>query len=223
MSDVIVAFVGLNPNLEGEEMRVNVPGFAGGDRTDLNLPEPQEKLLEAAYATGKPVVVVLCSGSAVALNSAKAKAAAILAQWYNGEETGTAIAETLSGANNPSGRLPVTFYKSVNDLPPFDDYNMNGRTYRYFKGEPLWPFGAGLSYSHFIYGPVRSLGDRIAVQVKNVSTVEGDQVVQLYLSRPAKDAPIKELIGFQRVHLKPSQSTDVRFPAPAQKGKLSVQ
>jgi beta-glucosidase len=220
--DVIVAFVGLNPNLEGEEMRVNVPGFAGGDRTDLNLPEPQEKLLEAAYETHKPVVVVLCSGSAVAINSAKEKAAAALASWYNGEEAGTAIAETLSGVNNPSGRLPVTFYKSVSDLPAFDDYSMNGRTYRYFKGEPLWPFGFGLSYSRFEYGPVRTMGSTVAVQVKNVSTVEGDQVVQLYLARTDKDAPIKELVGFQRVHLKPSQSTDVRFPAPAGKGKLSV-
>jgi beta-glucosidase len=222
-ADVIVAFVGLNPNLEGEEMRVNVPGFSGGDRTDLNLPEPQEKLLEAAYATGKPVVVVLCSGSAVALSSAKQKAAAVLASWYNGEEAGTAIAETLSGANNPSGRLPVTFYKSADDLPPFDDYNMNGRTYRYFKGEPLWSFGAGLSYSKFSYGPVRTSGNSVTVQVKNTSTVEGDQVVQLYLSRTDKDTPIKELFGFQRVHLKPSQSIDVRFPAPTQKGKLSVQ
>jgi beta-glucosidase len=222
-SDVIVAFVGLNPNLEGEEMRVNVPGFSGGDRTDLNLPEPQERLLQAAYASGKSVVVVLSSGSAVALNSANDKAAAILAEWYNGEETGTAIAETLSGANNPSGRLPVTFYKSADDLPPFDNYSMDGRTYRYFKGQPLWSFGAGLSYSRFVYGPVRTLGDKIGVQVKNVSGLEGDQVVQLYLTRTGKDAPIKELVGFQRVHLKPSESTDVRFSAPSQKGKFTVQ
>jgi beta-glucosidase len=214
LADTIVAFVGLNPNLEGEEMRVSVPGFSGGDRTDLNLPEPQEKLLEAAYATGKPVIVVLCSGSAVAINSAKGKAAAILASWYNGEETGTAIAETLSGANNPSGRLPVTFYKSVNDLPPFDDYSMDGRTYRYFKGEPLWPFGFGLSYSRFERGPVRTSGNNVTVQVKNVSSVEGEDVVQLY-SEGA-------LVGFQRVHLKPSQQADVRFPAPARKGKLTV-
>jgi beta-glucosidase len=218
--DVIVAFIGLNPNLEGEEMRVNVPGFSGGDRTDLNLPEPQEKLLEAAYASGKPVIVVLTSGSAVALKSAKDRAAAVLAEWYNGEEAGTAIAQTLSGANNPSGRLPVTFYKDVADLPPFDDYSMDGRTYRYFKGEPLWPFGFGLSYSHLVYGPVRTLGDKVGVQVKNVSNVEGDQVVQLYLSRAGVN---KELVAFQRIHLKPNQSTDVRFALPAQKGRLSVQ
>jgi beta-glucosidase len=222
-SDVVVAFVGLNPNLEGEEMRVNVPGFAGGDRTDLNLPEPQEKLLEAAYASGRPVIVVLTSGSAVAIKSAKERAAAMLAAWYNGEEAGTAIADTLAGINNPSGRLPVTFYQSANDLPPFEDYSMTGRTYRYFKGEPLWSFGAGLSYSTFTYGPVRTTGNAVTVQVKNASTVEGDQVVQLYLTRSGADAPIKELVGFQRVHLKPNQSTDVRFPAPAQKGKFTVQ
>jgi beta-glucosidase len=222
-ADVVVAFVGLNPNLEGEEMRVNVPGFAGGDRTDLNLPEPQEKLLDAAFATGKPVIVVLTSGSAVAIKSAKDRAAAVLATWYNGEEAGTAIADTLAGINNPSGRLPVTFYQSVSDLPPFDNYSMDGRTYRYFKGEPLWPFGAGLSYSKFVYGPVRTIGTTIGVQVKNVSLVEGDQVVQLYLTRTGQDAPIRELVGFRRIHLKPNQSTDVRFPAPAQKGKLTVQ
>ncbi|HJZ95261.1 MAG TPA: glycoside hydrolase family 3 C-terminal domain-containing protein, partial [Candidatus Solibacter sp.] len=222
-ADVIVAFIGLNPNLEGEEMNVQVPGFSGGDRTDLKLPDPQERLLEAAYATGKPVVVVLTSGSAVALASAKEHAAAVLAEWYNGEEAGTAIADTIAGVNNPSGRLPVTFYKSVSDLPAFDEYSMAGRTYRYFKGEPLWSFGAGVSYSKFVYGPVRTLGNTIGVQVKNVSITEGDQVVQLYVSRPGADSPIRELIGFRRVHLKPSQSTEVRFPAPALKGKLSVQ
>jgi beta-glucosidase len=222
-ADVIVAFIGLNPNLEGEEMNVQVPGFSGGDRTDLKLPDPQERLLEAAYATGKPVVVVLTSGSAVALASAKEHAAAVLAEWYNGEEAGTAIADTIAGVNNPSGRLPVTFYKSVSDLPAFDEYSMAGRTYRYFKGEPLWSFGAGLSYSKFVYGPVRTLGNTIGVQVKNVSTTEGDQVVQLYVTHPGPDSAIRELSAFRRVHLKPSQSTDVRFPAPLLKGKLSVQ
>jgi len=141
---VTVAFVGLNPNLEGEEMRVNVPGFLGGDRTDLNLPAPQEHLIEAAMATGKPVVVVLTSGSAVAVNYAAEHAAALLEAWYNGEEAGTAIAETLAGVNNPAGRLPVTFYRNVDQLPPFEEYSMQNRTYRYFKGEPLYGFGFGL-------------------------------------------------------------------------------
>src|SRR5580658_3091797 len=148
-ADLAIAFVGLNPNLEGEEMNVNIPGFSGGDRSDLNLPAQQEKLIEAAIATGKPVVVVLTSGSALAANYAAEHAAALLEAWYNGEEAGTAIAETLAGVNNPAGRLPVTFYKSVDQLPAFEDYSMQGRTYKYFKGDPLYPFGFGLSYSSF--------------------------------------------------------------------------
>ena len=207
-SDVTVAFVGLNPKLEGEEMRVKIPGFAGGDRTDLNLPEPQERLLTALFATGKPVVVVLTSGSAVAINSAKDRAAAVLAAWYNGEEAGTAIAETLAGVNNPSGRLPVTFYKSVDQLPPFEDYSMNGRTYRYFQGEPLWAFGYGLSYSKFDYAAPRVRGKTVTVRVKNASSREGDEVVQLYLRSPEP-----QLVGFQRVHLKAGESREVQFPA----------
>jgi len=131
--------------------RVDIPGFLGGDRTSLDLPEPQETLVKATIATGKPVVVVLTSGSALAANVAAERAAAVLAAWYGGEEAGTAIAETLAGANNPAGRLPVTFYKSVEQLPAFTDYAMKGRTYRYFKGEPLYPFGFGLSYSSFAY------------------------------------------------------------------------
>ena len=147
-SDVAIVFVGLSSELEGEEMRgVNIPGFLGGDRTSLDLPEPQETLVKTVIATGKPVVVVLTSGSAVALNSAAERASAVLAAWYGGEEAGTAIAETLAGVNNPAGRLPVTFYKSVEQLPAFTDYAMKGRTYRYFTGEPLYPFGFGLSYS----------------------------------------------------------------------------
>jgi len=207
-SDVTVAFVGLNPKLEGEEMRVKIPGFAGGDRTDLNLPAPQERLLDAAFATGKPVIVVLTSGSAVAINSARERAAAVLTEWYNGEEAGTAIAETLAGLNNPSGRLPVTFYKSVDQLPPFEDYSMNGRTYRYFEGEPLWPFGYGLSYSKFEYTAPRVRGKSVAVRVKNASSREGDAVVQLYLRSPEP-----QLVGFQRVHLKAGESREVQFPA----------
>ena len=147
-SDVAIVFVGLSSELEGEEMRrVNIPGFKGGDRTSLDLPEPQENLVKAVIATGKPVIVVLTSGSAIAANFAAEHAAALVAAWYGGEEAGTAIAETLAGVNNPAGRLPVTFYKSVDQLPAFTDYAMKGRTYRYFEGEPLYPFGFGLSYS----------------------------------------------------------------------------
>lgn len=212
-SDVAVAFVGLNPNLEGEEMKVSVPGFAGGDRTNIELPESQERLLQAIVGTGKPVVVVLTSGSALGVTFAAEKAAAVLQLWYGGEEAGTAIAETLSGANNPAGRLPVTFYRNVSQLPPFDDYSMNGRTYRYFKGEPLWGFGWGLSYSKFAYSELRTRrlakSGRVTVRVKNTSDRAGDEVVQLYVSG-ARDS-IRDLRGFRRIHFKAGETRRVEF------------
>ena len=216
-SDVAIVFVGLSSELEGEEMRgVNMPGFLGGDRTSLDLPAPQEKLVEAMIATGKPVVVVLTSGSAVALNFAAQHASAVLAAWYGGEEAGNAIAETLAGVNNPAGRLPVTFYKSLDQLPPFTDYDMKGRTYRYFKGDPLYPFGFGLSYSSFAYSDLHakrtSKGADISVTVKNTSAREGDEVVQLYVGGGAgDDAPRRSLRGFQRIHLRANESRQVRF------------
>ena len=215
-SDIALAFVGLNPNLEGEEMQVNVPGFQGGDRTDLKLPAPQERLIEAAIATGKPVVVVLTSGSALAANYESEHAAAVLAAWYGGEEAGTAIAETLAGVNNPAGRLPVTFYKSAEQLPPFDEYSMKGRTYRYFTGDPLYGFGFGLSYANFQYSRMRAqrttAGARVSVRVKNDSGREGDEVVQLYVSGGgAPGDPIRTLRGFQRVHLRAGETRDVEF------------
>ncbi len=215
-----VAFIGLNPNLEGEEMQVNVPGFQGGDRTDLKIPEPQERLIEAAIATGKPVVVVITSGSALAATYAADHAAAVLASWYGGEEAGTAIAETLAGVNNPAGRLPVTFYKDAGQLPPFDEYSMKGRTYRYFTGEPLYGFGFGLSYANFQYSGVHAqrtkAGARVSVRVKNNSTREGDEVVQLYVTGGgATDDPIRTLRGFQRVHLRAGETRDVEFALAA--------
>ena len=146
-ADVVVAAVGITSRLEGEEMPVDEPGFLGGDRTDLEMPEPEEDLVRAVTATGKPLVVVLMNGSALAVNWEKAHANAILDAWYSGEEGGAAIAETLSGKNDPAGRLPVTFYQDVEQLPSFEDYSMKGRTYRYFTGQPLWPFGYGLSYT----------------------------------------------------------------------------
>ncbi len=226
-SDVAVVFAGLNPNLEGEEMRVNIPGFAGGDRTNLELPETQEKLIEAAVTTGKPVIVVLTSGSALSANFAAQRAAAVLELWYGGEEAGTAIAETLSGANNPAGRLPVTFYKSVDQLPPFDSYNMDGRTYRYFKGDALWGFGYGLSYSKFGYSGLKAArrGDSgsVSVRVKNDSARDGDEVAQVYLSWTGADAPIRKLAGFRRVHLKAGESREVQFEVvDLPKGKVQV-
>jgi len=226
-SDVAIVCVGLNPRLEGEEMRVSIPGFAGGDRTDLKLPEPQEKLVEAAMATGKPVIVVLTSGSALAANYAAEHAGAVLELWYGGEEAGTALAETLSGANNPAGRLPVTFYRGVEQLPAFDNYSMEGRTYRYFKGEALYPFGFGLTYSKFVYSGLRTKrsgkGGSVSVRVKNDSAVEGDEVVQLYIAG-AGDS-IRDLRGFERVHLKPGETREVSFTVeelPKQKVQVTV-
>ena len=150
-ADVVIAVLGISSELEGEEMQVSEPGFKGGDRTSLDLPKPEEDLLEAVAATGKPVVLVLTNGSALAVNWAQEHVNAILEAWYPGEEGGTAVAETLSGKNNPAGRLPVTFYTGVDQLPPFEDYAMKGRTYRYFDGKPLYPFGYGLSYTTFSY------------------------------------------------------------------------
>jgi len=216
-SDVAIVFVGLNSELEGEEMRgLSIPGFLGGDRTSLDLPEPQEKLVKAVIATGKPVVVVLTSGSAISANYAAEHASALLAAWYGGEEAGTAIAETLAGASNPAGRLPVTFYKSVDQLPPFTDYAMKGRTYRYFKGEPLYPFGFGLSYSTFEYSGLSAKrtfkGATIHATVKNTSARDGDEVVQLYVRGGAgEESPIRSLRGFQRIHLRAGESRQVNF------------
>jgi beta-glucosidase len=213
-SDVALVFVGLNSTLEGEENpSVKIPGFLGGDRTSIDLPKPQERLIETAISTGKPVVVVLTSGSALAVNYAHKHAAAVLEAWYGGEETGTAIARTLAGANNPSGRLPVTFYRGVNQIPAFTDYAMRGRTYRYFSGEPLYRFGHGLSYSTFRYSHLRTrregTGAEITAMVTNTSKRDGDEVVQLYLAGIGQE--IRNLRGFKRVHLKAGESTIVRF------------
>jgi len=219
-ADVIVACVGLSPELEGEEMPIKLDGFSGGDRTDIVLPAVQEDLLKALIATGKPVVVVLQNGSALAVNYAAEHAAAILEAWYPGEEGGTAIAETLAGDNNPAGRLPVTFYRSLAQLPPFDDYGMKGRTYRYLTDAPLYPFGYGLSYTTFSYGDVKpaassvKAGDSVVIkgEVKNTGNVAGDEVVELYLAQPQnEDSPRIALAGFMRVHLAPKQTTTVEF------------
>ncbi|HWB87449.1 MAG TPA: glycoside hydrolase family 3 C-terminal domain-containing protein [Bryobacteraceae bacterium] len=228
-SDVALVFVGLNPSLEGEEMPVSIPGFSGGDRTDIKLPDVQHQLLDAAIATGKPVVVVLTSGSAVAVDDAAQRAAAVMEAWYDGEETGTAIAQTLDGTNNPAGRLPVTFYRAVDQLPPFDNYSMDGRTYRYFKGDPLYGFGFGLSYSKFEYSRLRARrnakGATVSVRVKNASVRAGDEVVQLYLSGEGTAGAIRELRGFKRIHLVPGATREVQFelgPDDLPKNKVTV-
>jgi beta-glucosidase len=216
-SDVIVAFVGLSPQLEGEEMRIKIPGFDGGDRTSLDLPAPQQKLLESLSATGKPLIVVLQSGSAVALNWANQHAAAILEAWYPGVDGGAAIARTLAGLNNPAGRLPVTFYAGLDGLPAFTDYTLKGRTYRYFTGKPLWGFGYGLSYSTFKYGPVKLSAESLkagepltaTVTVTNTGSLGGDEVVEAYLKTPQADGPIHSLVAFDRISIAPGASKEV--------------
>ena len=218
-ADASVLVLGLSARLEGEEMKVEIPGFRGGDRTDISLPQSQEALLKAVVATGKPVVVVLLSGSALAVNWANDHAPAILQAWYPGGEGGTAIADVLFGDYNPAGRLPVTFYKSVDQLPPFTDYSMQGRTYRYFKGEPLYPFGYGLSYTTFAYSNLRvksvKVGEpaKVVVDVTNAGEREGDEVVQLYLTDVAASAPvpIRTLVGFERISLQPREKRTVTF------------
>jgi beta-glucosidase len=219
-ADLVIAVVGITSDLEGEEMSVQIEGFQGGDRTSLNLPKEEEALLEAVKATGKPLVVVLMNGSALSVNWADKNANAILEAWYSGEEGGTAIADTLVGINNPSGRLPLTFYTDVSELPPFDDYSMVNRTYRYFGGKPLYPFGHGLSYSRFEYSNLKlsaaeiQAGDslRVDADVKNSSQRDGDEVVEVYLTFPkVPGAPLHALRGFTRVHVTAGDTAHVRM------------
>ena len=220
-ADAVVMVLGLSPRLEGEEMNVREPGFLGGDRTEIKLPARQQGLLEAVAATGKPVVLVLMSGSALAVTWANEHVPAIVQAWYPGEEGGTAIAETLFGDYNPAGRLPVTFYKSVDQLPAFENYQMEGRTYRFFKGEPLYPFGHGLSYTRFKYSgltvssPRLTAGQKVVVsaEVENAGSRAGDEVVQLYVTDMAASVrvPIRSLAGVERVHLKPGERRAIKF------------
>lgn len=219
-ADVVVAFVGLSPDVEGEELSIDIPGFDHGDRTDIALPAVQRALLDRVAASGKPLVVVLMSGSAVALDWAQQHAAAILAAWYPGEAGGTALAQVLAGDYGPSGRLPVTFYRATRDLPPYVSYSMQGRTYRYFKGKPLYPFGYGLSYTRFAYAtPVLSTARlqagqalKVATEVRNTGARAGDEVVEVYLTASGVPlAPLRALVAFRRVHLAPGQSRQVEF------------
>jgi beta-glucosidase len=219
-ADVVVAVVGLTSDLEGEEMPVHVEGFSGGDKTTLDLPADQRQLLEKAQALGKPLIVVAMNGSPINLAWAKDKAAAILEAWYPGQSGGLAVADVLAGKANPGGRLPLTFYRSVADLPPFDDYAMAGRTYRYFSGTPVYPFGYGLSYTSFAYAPLTveaasggaERGIRVRTTVRNSGARAGDEVAQLYLNFPDQPgAPRVALRGFQRLSLKPGESRTVTF------------
>jgi beta-glucosidase len=216
-ADAVVFVGGLTGDVEGEEMKVNFPGFAGGDRTDLHLPATQQKLLEALQATGNPVVLVLTTGSAIAVDWAKQKLPAILVAWYPGQRGGSAVADVLFGNTNPSGRLPVTFYKGDEKLPEFDDYSMRNRTYRYFEGEALYPFGHGLSYTQFEYTGLKvdRSGDNITatVNVKNVGKRAGEEVAQLYVRAVSPKGPraLKELRGIQKLALKPGESRQATF------------
>ncbi len=216
-ADVAVVFVGLSPELEGEEMPVHVAGFSGGDRTSIELPKVQQELMEAVAATGKPVVVVLMNGSALAVKWAKEHAAAVLEAWYPGEEGGTAIAATLAGENNPAGRLPITFYAGTDQLPAFDDYSMAKRTYRYFDGTPLWGFGYGMSYTNFKWSGVKlssekvNAGDPVTLDavVANTGKMKGDAVSEVYLKAPGEGTPRHALVGFVREGVAPGKTATV--------------
>ena len=224
-ADAVVLFLGLTARLEGEEMPVQIEGFRGGDRTRIDLPAPQEQLLERIVAVGKPTVLVLLSGSALAVNWAQDHVPAIVEAWYPGQAAGTAIADVLFGDYNPGGRLPVTFYRSVEDLPSFEDYRMAGRTYRFFKGTPLYPFGHGLSYTTFVYKDLRTSADTlpadgtimVRVDVTNSGKQTGDEVVQLYVQHLGStvERPIRELKGYKRVALKPGETRMVELPLAA--------
>ena len=219
-ADLIIFVGGISPRLEGEEMPVAYEGFKGGDRTNIEIPNVQKELIKALKGTGKPIVYVVCTGSALALNWEQENVNAILNAWYGGQAAGTAVADILFGDYNPAGRLPVTFYKNIDQVPDFEDYSMKGRTYRYMTKEPLYPFGFGLSYTNFDYKPA-SLSKPVigkdekvtlSVEVKNSGTRDGDEVVQIYLRNPNDPgAPIKALVGFKRVTLKAGVLQKVSF------------
>ncbi|MCX6254048.1 MAG: glycoside hydrolase family 3 C-terminal domain-containing protein, partial [Bacteroidia bacterium] len=219
-ADVVVLVLGLSQRLEGEEMAIKIDGFSGGDRTNLNLPAVQEQLLDAVSETGKPVIVVLANGGALSVNKAQEKAKAILLAGYGGQQGGNAVADVLFGDYNPAGRLPVTYYKSIDQIPAFENYDMTGKTYRYFNQEPLYPFGYGLSYTTFKYSElsipenvVAGEKVKVTVTVTNTGKVTGDEVVELYLTdeKASTPRPIRQLEGFARVKLKPGESKIVEI------------
>ena len=206
---------GISPRLEGEEMNVSDPGFKGGDRTTIELPQAQRDVIKALSEAGRRIVFVNCSGSAIALTPESQRVDAILQAWYPGEQGGTAVADVLFGDYNPSGKLPITFYKNDAQLPDFLDYRMTGRTYRYFKGTPLFPFGYGLSYTDFTIGQPRYANNQVQVSVSNTGKRDGDEVVQVYIRRVDDIAgPIKTLRGFQRVGLKAGETKQVTINMP---------
>ena len=214
-ADVVLFVGGISPRLEGEEMKVDAYGFKGGDRTDIQLPACQRELIAALRQSGKKVVYVNCSGSAIALVPESESCDAILQAWYPGERGGDAVADILFGDYNPSGKLPVTFYRSVDDLPDFLDYKMTNRTYRYFTGTPLWHFGYGKSYTTFSFRKPKYRDGVLTVEVTNTGSLAGDEVVQVYVRRPADaSGPQKTLRAFSRVSLEAGESRTVSIPLP---------
>jgi len=224
-ADIVIMFMGLSPRLEGEEMKVEVEGFKGGDRVTLDLPGTQSKFIKKIHSLGKPMILVLLNGSAVSINWENENVPAIIEAWYPGQATGTAITDIIFGDYNPSGRLPVTFYKSVDQLPAFTDYEMSNRTYRYFKGEPLYPFGFGLSYTSFQYKNLRLEQTEIhsggstslSVEVSNIGKVKGEEVVQLYVKADKDTNVVETLKGFKRITLNPGETKKVEFDITPEK------
>ena len=222
-AEVIIFVGGISPRLEGEDLKVKVPGFLGGDKTDLNLPEVQTKLLKELKKLGKPIIIVLLNGSALAINWEQENLDAIIETWYGGEKGGSALADVLTGAYNPAGRLPVTFYTSITDIPAFDDYSMAGKTYRYITKPVLYPFGFGLSYTSFAYSNLKLSATqltkkaplKINLTVKNTGNYNGDEVVQLYIKHLGTGMPLKELKGFKRIYLKKGEQQNISFSLKA--------
>ena len=206
---------GISPRLEGEEMDVKESGFKGGDRTMIELPQYQRDILAALHKAGKRVILALCSGSAIGLVPEQQSTDAILQVWYGGQAGGQAVAEVLFGRVNPSGKLPVTFYRNVDQLPDFEDYNMEGHTYRFFRGEPLYPFGYGLSYSKFVYGKPRFADGKLTLSVSNKSKRDGTETVLVYINKVGDtDGPIRTLRAFQRVDVAAGSTQNVSIPLP---------
>ncbi|MFP2996611.1 glycoside hydrolase family 3 C-terminal domain-containing protein [Spongiivirga sp. MCCC 1A20706] len=228
-ADVVVLCMGISPLLEGEEMKVKVDGFSGGDRVHTKLPKTQTDLIKKINALGKPTVLVLLNGSALSVNWENDNVASIIEAWYPGQAGGTAIADVIFGDYNPAGRLPVTFYKDINDIPPFSDYDMKGKTYRYFKGDPLYEFGYGLSYSKFKYSNLKVLNEiesgnnlEITVDIENIGALAGEEVVQIYIENPNADSfnPHKTLVAFDRTYFKAGEKRTLSFTI--KKDQLSI-
>ena len=214
-AETVIFVGGISPSLEREQTSAKDIGFDGGDRTTIELPQVQRDILRALHEAGKKVVFVNCSGSAVALAPEMETCDAIVQAWYAGEQGGHALADVLFGDYNPSGKLAVTFYRDDTQLPPFEDYSMKNRTYRYFRGEPLFSFGYGLSYTTFEYGKPAYKDGQVSVSVKNTGSVDGTEIVQVYIRRSADvEGPIKTLRGYARVELKTGERKTVKIDLP---------